>query len=377
MPTILLQEIIDILNSWKEGLGTQLEQALESLSNLEDNTDELETYLSSIDNYLSSINEDTSFISSDTSSIDSRINTISGIISDINSKLATANNHLNNISSNTASVVTPISNIKSNTDTLVQNSNSINSNLTAVSNNIGTISANTGISATYTEATATNTGNILQKVTTMASDTTQLRADNQNILDVLDSINDAVQLIPHDVQARNVTYDPSTSGIIATNVQDAIDALSSDLSDKVDTTDFYATNLPISANDSTNTKDYIDSGLSGKQNALSNQAITITPNTLVLSGLTGACYQYGKVVCLFVQTASPTSEVAYESILLTGLPKPVYASGNNRVSLTDRATNKPYRFRITDSGQLQEWYNSSGKIPSGADLYGTIVYLAE
>ena len=38
MPTILLQEIIDLLNSWKEGLGTQLEQALESLSNLEDNT---------------------------------------------------------------------------------------------------------------------------------------------------------------------------------------------------------------------------------------------------------------------------------------------------------------------------------------------------
>ena len=264
MPTILLQEIIDLLNSWKEGLGTQLEQALESLSNLEDNTDELETYLSSIDNYLSSINDDTSSISSDTSSIDSKINTISGIISDINSKLATANNHLNNISSNTASIVTPISNIKSNTDTLVQNSNSINSNVTAVSNNIGTISANTGISATYTEATATNTGNILQKVTTMASDTTQLRADNQSILDVLDSINDAVQQIPHDVHASDVLYDPSTSGIIATNVQDAIDALSSDLSDKVDISDFNASVMPISASDSTNTKDYIDSGLSGK-----------------------------------------------------------------------------------------------------------------
>lgn len=264
MPTILLQEIIDLLNSWKEGLGTQLEQALESLSNLEDNTDELETYLSSIDNYLSSINHDVVSISEDTSSIDSRINTISGIISDINSKLATANNHLNNISSNTASVVTPISNIKSNTDTLVQNSNSINSNVTAVSNNIGTISANTGISATYTEATATNTGNILQKVTTMASDTTQLRADNQTILDVLDSINDAVQQIPHDVHASDVLYDPSTSGIIATNVQDAIDALSADLSDKVDTTDFDATNLPITSGSATNTKDYIDNGLSGK-----------------------------------------------------------------------------------------------------------------
>lgn len=264
MPTILLQEIIDLLNSWKEGLGTQLEQALESLSNLEDNTDELETYLSSIDNYLSSINHDVVAISEDTASIDIRINTISGIISDINSKLATANNHLNNISSNTASVVTPVTNIKSNTDTLVQNSNSINANVSAVSNNIGTISANTGISATYTEATATNTGNILQKVTTMASDTTQLRADNQNILDVLDSINDAVQQIPHDVHASDVLYDPSTSGIIATNVQDAIDALSSDLSSKVDTSDFNAQALPITSGSTTNTKDYIDSGLSGK-----------------------------------------------------------------------------------------------------------------
>ena len=137
--------------------------------------------------------------------------------------------------------------------------------------------------------------------------------------------------------------------------------------------------LPISGNDSTDTKTYIDTGLSSKQDSLSNQEITITPNTSILgsSGFTGACYQYGKVVCLFVQTASPTSEVAYQSTFLTGLPKPVYGNDNNRVSLTDRATNKTYRFRITNSGQLQEWFNSSGKIPSGADLYGTIVYLAE
>ena len=36
------------------------------------------------------------------------------------------------------------------------------------------------------------------------------------------------------------------------------------LNDKVDTTDFYATNLPIESGSATNTKDYIDSGLSGK-----------------------------------------------------------------------------------------------------------------
>lgn len=142
-----------------------------------------------------------------------------------------------------------------------------------------------------------------------------------------------------------------------------------------DAPNLNATASDIEYSSGVSVKQAIDS----KQDSLSNQAITLTPNTSVLgsSGFTGACYQYGKVVCLFVQTASPISEVAYESIFLSGLPKPVYASSNNRVSLTDRATNKPYRFRITDSGQLQEWYNSNGKIPNGADLYGTIVYLAE
>ena len=156
-------------------------------------------------------------------------------------------------------------------------------------------------------------------------------------------------------------------------------ALSGDLQNNTHYVITDAPNLNPTASDieyssGVSVKQAIDS----KQATLTNQVVTLTPNTSILgSNFTGACYQYGKVVCLFVQTANPTSEVAYESIFLTGLPKPVYASGNNRVSLTDRATNKPYRFRITDSGQLQEWYNSSGKIPSGADLYGTIVYLAE
>ena len=358
MPTILLQEIIDLLNSWKEGLGTQLEQALESLSNLEDNTDELETYLSSIDNYLSSINHDVVSISEDTASIDSRINTISGIISDINSKLATANNHLNNISSNTASVVTPISNIKNNTDTLVQNSNSINSNVTAVSNNIGTISANTGISATYTEATATNTGNILQKVTTMASDTTQLRADNQNILDVLDSINDAVQLIPHDVQARNVTYDPSTSGIIATNVQDAIDALSSDLSDKVDTSDFNASVMPISASDSTATKTYIDNKLSGKEDTLSTISGTITANSSGGWSAYGQLQKYGNVVSFYID-ANKSSALSSGWNTIATLQSGFRPTYNFDFAMIDPGSDFASEGKVNTDGTIQVYKNAN------------------
>lgn len=50
----------------------------------------------------------------------------------------------------------------------------------------------------------------------------------------------------------------------AKKVVDAFADIEDELDGKVDTTDFYATNLPIESGSSTNTKDYIDSGLSGK-----------------------------------------------------------------------------------------------------------------
>lgn len=50
----------------------------------------------------------------------------------------------------------------------------------------------------------------------------------------------------------------------AKKVVDAFADIEDELDGKVDTTDFYATNLPIESGSATNTKDYIDSGLSGK-----------------------------------------------------------------------------------------------------------------
>lgn len=50
----------------------------------------------------------------------------------------------------------------------------------------------------------------------------------------------------------------------AKKVVDAFADIEDELDDKVDTTDFIATNLPITSGSATNTKSYIDSGLSGK-----------------------------------------------------------------------------------------------------------------
>lgn len=358
MPTILLQEIIDILNSWRENLGTQIEQALESLSSIEDDTGAIKDYINSILSYVSSIATDTANISTSTDSIDTKITTVNNVLADINNKLSTANNHLNNISSNTGSIVTPISNIKSNSDTLVQNSNSISSNVSSISNNIGTISANTGASATYTEQTATNTGNIMQKVTTMASDTTQLRADNQNILDVLDSINDAVQQIPHTVQASDVLYDPSTSGLIATNVQDAIDALSSDLSDKVDTSDFNASVMPISDLDSTATKTYIDNKLSEKEDTLSTISGTITANTSGGWGVYGQLQKYGNVVSFYID-ANKSSALSSGWNTIATLQSGFRPTYNFDFAMIDPGSDFASEGKVNTDGTIQVYKNAN------------------
>ena len=405
MPTILLEQIIEILNNLYAGFGDYLNNLLVSLNLTKDDVSEINDNISAILDKASNISDNSDTITEVINYIDGKLTTTNSYLNSIDGTSSTISSVVNDIRTYTGSVVTPIGSIKTNTDRLVTNSNTISNNTDSISNNIGTISASAGSTASNTNQIATNTQNTYNKVVTMASDTTQMRADNQTIIGVLNDMYDIMASTPVTMPADHVTYDPMSSGLVATNVQDAIDEITtrpavlptaSDVSYSGTTSGLSATNvqdaidevvtdipatasaLPISANDPTDTKSYIDTGLSGKQDALNNQEITITPNASVLgSNFTGACYQYGKVVCLFVQTASPSSEVAYQSIFLTGLPKPVYASSNNRVSLTDRVTNKTYRFRITDSGQLQEWFNSSGKIPSGADLYGTIVYLAE
>ena len=53
---------------------------------------------------------------------------------------------------------------------------------------MSTIATNTGTAASFDEDVATNTLNCYNKLVTIASDTTQMRADNQQIISLLQQI---------------------------------------------------------------------------------------------------------------------------------------------------------------------------------------------
>lgn len=95
-------------------------------------------------------------------------------------------------------------------------------------------------------------------------------------------------LLTADEKTGFINTTDETSQIYATEIP--MSALDSDtvaekLDEKVDTTDFYATNLPIESGSSTNTKDYIDSGLSGKQAKIKQATINTTTTSAGLVNL--------------------------------------------------------------------------------------------
>lgn len=124
-------------------------------------------------------------------------------------KLGLISEDTSDINDNTDTIVTLDSSIKNNTDILVANTGAIKnssqatsvntaaiaSDTTVIRNNINTISVNSGKTAAFTEDTATNTLNILDKVTTIASDTTQMRSDNQVIIANTNDLETYVKLL--------------------------------------------------------------------------------------------------------------------------------------------------------------------------------------
>lgn len=120
--------------------------------------------------------------------VENKLDSIDQTASDIK----TDADNLPDIKDNTAAVITPINNIKTNTDSIVTSSGTTATNTTAIMNQMITVSTNTGRAAAYAEDCANNTLNILDKVTTIASDTTQLRADSANIAADVSSINHAI-----------------------------------------------------------------------------------------------------------------------------------------------------------------------------------------
>ena len=125
--------------------------------------------------------------------------------------------------------------------------------------------------------------------------------------------------------------------------------------------------LPISGNDPTDTKTYID-------NKFAETTPTITGNTTNTTSLGIDCYTYGKIVYARVYTVVPRVSLSGEEEIATGFPKPI--SSDVRVTLTDRKTGLSYRAIINSSGALKNWYNDN-PIPTTAELFTTIVYIKE
>ena len=147
MVTILLEQIIEILKGWLSSFTSWAEDTAEKLGLIEEATE-----------YIDDIYDDTTAIKDNTTSI-----------ADSNTRIQGYSLIISNKTSN------------------------IDNNVTAIKNNVGSIATSSGVTAAFAEDCATNGLNILDKVTTIASDTTQMRADNVVVKSDLDKIYDAIK----------------------------------------------------------------------------------------------------------------------------------------------------------------------------------------
>lgn len=160
MPTILLQEIRDLLTAFLTAINTKIEQMLTALNGIKEDT-------GAIKEDVSDIKDDTGLIATDTSLIVS---------------------NTTDIKNNTGAVVTPINQMRNSVVQMAGNVANLDENVEDIDNYMGTMSSNLGRCAGFEEDIATNTLNIYDKVVTIASDTTQMRADNQVIIGLLRDI---------------------------------------------------------------------------------------------------------------------------------------------------------------------------------------------
>lgn len=166
MITILLEQIIELIKGW--------------ISAFSNHAQHVEDKLDSIDSTASDIKDNT--------------------------------DSLPDIEDNTAAVITPINNIKTNTDSIASSNTTIANNTTAISNQVSAMSTNVGRAAAYAEDCANNSLNILDKVTTIASDTTQIRTDTGNMSLEQSKIYDALKWLLAD---KTTTEDLSGTGVLS------------------------------------------------------------------------------------------------------------------------------------------------------------------
>ena len=182
MPTILLQEIRDLLTAFLTAINTKIEQMLVTLNAVKDDADAIKENTDS----LPDIKDNTDVLPGMAQSVDDTLFEVQ----QIKSKVDTANSTLGDIEDNTGAIVTPIVQIKNNTDSIKNDVATVKGNTTSIANNMNTVATNSGSTASFAEEIATNTLNTYDKVVTIASDTTQMRADNANIIAILNNIYD-------------------------------------------------------------------------------------------------------------------------------------------------------------------------------------------
>ena len=147
MITVLLEQIIQLLKGWIESFNNHAEAVEESLTDLNNTASDIE------------FNTDP----------------------------------IPEIRDNTGVIIIPITQIKTNTDSIKNDVTQIKTDMGIIKNNANSISTSAGAAAAFAEDCATNTLDIKDKITTIASDTTQIRADQITLDNDLDKIYNAIK----------------------------------------------------------------------------------------------------------------------------------------------------------------------------------------
>ena len=182
MPTILLQEIRDLLTAFLTAINTKIEQMLVTLNAVKDDADAIKENTDS----LPDIKTNTDVLPGMAQDLDE----INYDVAQIDSKMDTANSTLTDIKNNTGAVVTPINVIRNNVVDIKSDADAMLADLNDINAYMNTISTNTGRCASADEDTATNTHEMSERLQLISSDTTQMRADNQAIIAILNQIYD-------------------------------------------------------------------------------------------------------------------------------------------------------------------------------------------
>ena len=135
MPTILLEQIIELLTGWKDSFFTWANAIGDKIASIKTNTDSLPDIKDNTDD----------------------------------------------IKDNTAAVITPISNINTNVTSISSDTASIRTDTGIIRNNAQAIATSSGLTAAYTEDIADNTLDCKNRLVTIGSDTTQIRADSGSL----------------------------------------------------------------------------------------------------------------------------------------------------------------------------------------------------